>query len=392
MMLIGALVVARLAAPSQSMEYADNGRGSLYEIRHLQSWARIGRVQDKVSSDGKLHHEDLEIGKPYDCGSKTVTKDEIIAFGRAWDPQPLHVDEEAAKLTLVGGLCASGWHTCMMMMRLVADGMLNRTASLGAPSVDEGRWMVPVRPGDIINCRYTIEEKRDLASRPDVGMSKVLVEMLNQKGETAANWRTNQLVRRRHPGPAPVSPGPKRERKAIASVWDEPGTASPLRPDFFFEDRRIGELTDMGAHTFGKDEMIAFARQFDPQPFHLDEVAAKASLFGALCASGWHTAAYCIRGNITSRLAGNDQARAQGARIAAYGPSPGFRDLAWYKPVYVGDTLEYRGRLAKKIDLKSRPDRGIIATDIQARNQKGEIVFAVTTQILAERHEPYRPS
>jgi len=148
----------------------------------------------------------------------------------------------------------------------------------------------------------------------------------------------------------------------------------------------------MGAHTFGKDEMIAFARQFDPQPFHLDEVAAKASLFGALCASGWHTAAYCIRGNITSRLAGNDQARAQGARIAAYGPSPGFRDLAWYKPVYVGDTLEYRGRLAKKIDLKSRPDRGIIATDIQARNQKGEIVFAVTTQILAERHEPYRPA
>jgi acyl dehydratase len=280
----------------------------------------------------------------------------------------------------------------MMMMRLVADGVLNRAASLGAPSVDEGRWMVPVRPGDVINCRYIVEEKRDLASRPEVGVSKVLVEMLNQKGETAANWRTNQFTRRRHPGPAPSGTAPKRERKEVASVWDLPGTASPLRPDFFFDDRQIGELTDMGNHTFGKDEIIAFAREYDPQPFHIDEAAAEASLFGGLCASGWHTAAYCIRGNITSRLRGNEHARAQGARIAAYGPSPGFRNLAWYKPTYVGDTLEYRGVLARKIDMKSRPDRGIVATDIQARNQKGEIVFAVTTQILAERREPYRPT
>ena len=159
-------------------------------------------MQDKVSSGDKLHHEDLEVGKPYACGAKTVTKDEIMAFGRAYDPQPLHVDEEAAKTTLVGGLCASGWHTCTMMMRLVADGMLNGVASLGSPAVDEGRWMVPVRPGDVVNATYTIQEKRDLASRPDVGVSKVLVELFNQKGETAANWRTNQLTRRRHPGPA----------------------------------------------------------------------------------------------------------------------------------------------------------------------------------------------
>ena len=349
-------------------------------------------MQDKVSSPDKLHHEDLEIGKAYDCGTKRVSKEEIMAFGRAWDPQPLHVDEEAAKKTLVGGLCASGWHTCTMMMRLVADGVLNKVASLGAPGVDEGRWMVPVRPDDVVSCKYTILEKRDLASRPDVGMSKVLVELINQTGEAVANWRTNQLVRRRHPGPAPSASGAKRERTPIASLWDEPGEVSPVRSDRFFEDRRIGELTDLGTHTFGKDEIIAFAREFDPQPFHLDEAAAKASLFGALCASGWHTAAYAVRGNILSRLEGNAQARAQGVRLAAYGPSPGFRNLSWMKPVYVGDTLEYRGRLAQKIDMKSRPDRGIVATDIQARNQKGEIVFAVTSQILAERREPYAPA
>jgi acyl dehydratase len=377
-------------------DWADNQQRSLYEMRHstMQSPQERG-VQDKanaggISTGGKLHHEDLEIGKPYTFGAKTVTKDEIIAYGRAYDPQPLHVDEEAAKATLVGGLCASGWHTCAMMMRMVADGMLNNVTSLGSPGIDEGRWMTPVRPGDELSCRYTVEEKRDLASRPDVGVSKVLVELLNRKGETMANWRTNQLTRRRNPGPPPAVAGAKRTRKTIESVWELPGVASPLRPDYFFEDRQVGELTDMGTHTFGREEIVAFARAFDPQPFHLNEAAAKASLFGALCASGWHTAAHCIRGNIGSRLKGNEAARAKGERIAAYGPSPGFRNLAWYKPTYVGDTLEYRGVLARKIDLKSRPDRGIVATDIQARNQKGEIVFAVTTQILAERCEPYR--
>jgi acyl dehydratase len=347
-------------------------------------------VQNEVSPAGLLHHEDLEVGKSYEgSGHKTVTREEILAYGRAFDPQPLHVDEEAAKKTLVGGLCASGWHTCGIMMRLVADGVLRRVAALGAPGVDEGRWMVPVRPGDVVGCRYTVIEKRDLASRPDVGISKVLVELVNQKGETAANWITNQLTSRRHPGPA-TDASARRERTPVASLWDQPGEASPTRADLYFEDRRIGELTDLGSHTFGKDEIVAFAREFDPQPFHLDEAAAKASLFGALCASGWHTAAYAVRGNILSRLAGNEAARAQGVRLAAYGPSPGFRSLAWMRPVLVGDTLDYRGRLAQKIDLKSRPDRGILATQIQARNQRGEVVFGVVSQILAERREPYR--
>jgi len=359
--------------------------------------ARDGRVRDNnrpspVATGQRLHHEDLEVGAAVDCGNRTIHKDEIVAFGRAWDPQPLHVDEEAAKATLVGGLCASGWHTCCIMMRLVADGMLNGVASLGAPGIDEGRWMVPVRPGDVVSCRYTVLEKRDLRSRPDVGISKALVELINQKGETVANWRTNQLTRRRYPGAAPEASAAKREREANAPLWEVGASASLARPDLHFEDRQIGELTEFGSHTFARDEIVSFASAFDPQPFHLDEAAAKASLFGALCASGWHTVLFAVRGHIRSRLEGNRQARAQGIKLAAYGPSPGFRSLSWYKPVYVGDTLDYRGRLAAKIDLKSRPERGILVTEIEARNQRGESVLRATSQILAERREPYRPN
>jgi len=133
---------------------------------------------------------------------------------------------------------------------------------------------------------------------------------------------------------------------------------------------------------------VAFARDYDPQPFHLDEAAARASLFGDLCASGWHTAAHLIRGIIVTRAQPNGEGMVKGGRRAVYGPSPGFRDLRWLKPVYVGDTISYRGRLIEKVDLKTRPNRGLLASAMQGRNQRGEIVFAVTSLILADRREP----
>jgi acyl dehydratase len=349
-------------------------------------------VQDKVASGAKLFHEDIEVGRAYDCGRKIVTKEEIISFARQFDPQPMHLDEEAAKKTLVGGLCASGFHTCAMMMRMVCDGILNRVASLGSPGVDEVRWVRPVRPGDALSARYLAQEKRILSSRPGVGMCKVLVDLVDDKGEVVAFWTTNQLTRVRNPGPPAATPGPRREKQPIASLWDLPGPpAGPPPPDLYFEDRQIGEMTELASHTFDKDEIIAFARDYDPQPFHLDEAAGKASLFGGLCASGWHTAAIFIRGVVAARNEANEAARSRGEQVAVYGPSPGFRNLFWPKPVFVGDTVSFRARVSEKVDLKSRPDRGLLMSEVQGRNQKGEIVFGITSQLLAERRTPYRP-
>ena len=350
-------------------------------------------MQQRVADGDKLHHEDLAVGKPYVFGRKLVTKDEIIAFGRAFDPQPMHTDEEAAKASPVGGLCASGWHTCAMMMRMLVDGLLGQTASLGSPGMDEVRWKRPVRPGDVLSARYTVQEKRVLASRPDVGISKVLVEAVDANGEVPATWLTNQLTRVRHPEPAPATPqAAKRERPPTLDLWDAP--ADDGIDDGFFEDRIIGETSELGHHTFTREEILAFAREYDPQPFHLDEDAAKASLFGGLCASGWHTAAHLIRGIIVTRAETdadiNAEDQAKDGRRAVYGPSPGFRDLRWLKPVYVGDTISYRGRLIEKIDLKSRPGRGLLASAMQGRNQRGEIVLAVTSLVLADRREPLR--
>jgi acyl dehydratase len=162
----------------------------------------------------------------------------------------------------------------------------------------------------------------------------------------------------------------------------------------YFEDLRIGERNEIGRHTFTAEEIKGFATRYDPQPFHLDEDAARASLFGALCASGWHTAAHLIRGIVLTRAhaeaATDAVAAARGERRAVYGPSPGFRDLRWLKPVYVGDTITYRGRLIEKVEMKSRPGRGLLASAMQGRNQRGEIVFAVTSLVLADRRKPVR--
>jgi acyl dehydratase len=348
-------------------------------------------VQDEITAGEKLHHEDLEVGKPYALGRRRVTKEEIIAFGRAYDPQPMHVDEIAAKATIVGGLCASGYHVCAIMMRLVCDGLLNRVASLGAPGVDEAKWLKPLRPGDVVSARYTVQGKRVLVSRPDVGAAKVLVELLNDRNEVVANWITNQLTRMRVPGVPANQPTSNTDRPAVANLWDAPPSGIGLKPDLFFEDREIGETFDFPGDTFTKGKIVAFASQYDPQPFHLDETAAKNSLFGALSASGWHTAATYIRGLVASRQLASADARSRGVRLAAYGPSPGFKALSWPKPVYVGDTVEFRARLAQKVDLKSRPHRGLLVFTSQGRNQKGELVFAITTQILAERRTPYQP-
>lgn len=156
----------------------------------------------------------------------------------------------------------------------------------------------------------------------------------------------------------------------------------------FFEDLEQGRVTELGSHTFTATDIKAFAAKYDPQPFHLDEEAAKASLFGALCASGWHTAAVYTGMNIRARLAREAEARARGEDVARWGPSPGFKDLKWPRPVFAGDTVTYRQTIADLPPFKSRPERGLLVTLGEGFNQAGQLVFQVTGQILVPRRTP----
>lgn len=135
--------------------------------------------------------EEFEPGRVYELGSTLVTEDDIVAFARAFDPQPFHVDPEAAKDSVFGGLIASGWHTCAVGMRLMCERTINQTVSLGSPGIDNIRWLKPVRAGDTLAYRRIVVEARASITRKGVGLVKHRWEAMNQHGElvlTMEGW------------------------------------------------------------------------------------------------------------------------------------------------------------------------------------------------------------
>ena len=155
----------------------------------------------------------------------------------------------------------------------------------------------------------------------------------------------------------------------------------------FFEDVVVGERFEVGRHTFTADNIKAFARRFDPQLFHLDEAAAARSHFGALCASGWHTAAVWMRLMVEHQRSEDDARRARDEPVAVLGPSPGFRELKWLKPVYVGDTITYSTEVIETRASSSRPDWGLMTIRNTGVNQKGEPVISFISVAFVERRK-----
>lgn len=139
----------------------------------------------------------------------------------------------------------------------------------------------------------------------------------------------------------------------------------------WFEDIEIGAKRALGSYTFHEAEMIAFAKKYDPQPFHTDPEAAKKSLYGGLIASGWHTAAVWMKMAIAGRM--NEPGD---GKLVRAGVSPGFEDMRWVKPVRPGDTLYFSSEIVGKVDLKSRPTLGLVKSLNEARNAKGELFMS----------------
>ena len=141
--------------------------------------------------------EDYPAGAVYTAGSIRVGAAEIVEFARKYDPQAMHTDPAAAAAGPFGGLIASGWQTGALMMRMFADNFLSPASSIASPGLDELRWLKPVRPGDVLSLRVTILEARPSRSKPDQGVLRSLVEVLNQHDETVMSLKPISLIRRR---------------------------------------------------------------------------------------------------------------------------------------------------------------------------------------------------
>ncbi|AAL51658.1 MULTISPECIES: MaoC family dehydratase [Brucella] len=143
-----------------------------------------------------------------------------------------------------------------------------------------------------------------------------------------------------------------------------------------FIEENIGKERVLGTYTFTAEEIIAFARKYDPQPFHIDEEAAKNSLFGGLCASGWHTTAIFMKLNVASMVQASRETVQRGETPPTFGPSPGFENLKWPKPVFAGDTITYKRVVHAIRPLASRPGWSMLTMTTRAHNQHGEEVLS----------------
>jgi acyl dehydratase len=148
----------------------------------------------------KLHWEDFLPGAITVYGPRLVTREEIVAFAAEFDPQPMHLDEAAGAASMMGGLGASGWHSCCLLMRIIADGFVNQSHSMGAPGVDEVRWLKPLRPNTRVRVRATVLETRAPSSRPDFGFVKCLFEMLDERDCVLTELTAPLMIARRAAG------------------------------------------------------------------------------------------------------------------------------------------------------------------------------------------------
>ncbi len=318
-----------------------------------------------------VYFEDFVPGQSAVYGPFHLSKDMLVDFSRRYDPLPFHLDEEAAKGTFAGRLTASGWQSCSILMRIIADGFMNDSSSCGSPGIDEVKWLKPVLPDDTLSVRADVWDIKASRSKPDIGLVKFHFALLNQLKETVATETAWVIFGRRGTTVSPMKP-PVGLPLAAARRAPSGDEVTPLP---YLEEIVVGQETVLGTHTFMADDIVSFAQRYDPQPFHTDSNRASTSFFGGLCASGWHTAVEWMRLQVDTWTAQSAQTAKQGKPVPQLGPSPGFKNLKWLKPVYAGDTITYASTVTGWRPSASKPGWGLVFNRNVGRNQYGETVF-----------------
>lgn len=146
-----------------------------------------------------LHYEDFPVGTVIPFGSYQLTKEQVIEYAREWDPQPMHLDEEAARHSVLGGLAASGWQTSAIAIRLAVEAYANKSAAMASNSMEEVKWLKPVYAGETLTGRAVVLDRRVSSKRPEMGILKMKFELCNTAGEPKCEITGVQFMRVRNP-------------------------------------------------------------------------------------------------------------------------------------------------------------------------------------------------
>jgi acyl dehydratase len=293
-----------------------------------------------------LYFEDFPVGKTFEFGRYEISAAQIDSYAAEFNPGPMP------------GEAASSLQLCAILMRMNFDGWMSATAARGAPGVDEVSWLEPVRAGDVLRCHVSVLKARISQSKPELGFIQFRHDLINDVGKLAMT-QTNYVMFARHDHAARGSGRPT-QRNASAPAADAPAVSSVM-PTIWTE-QVLGRRIEIGTTEFSSKDIVTFARIYDPQSFHVDEVAAKSGPFGALAASGWHTASAWMKAYIhASRRSG-----------AIPGRLISITDLRWLRPTYAGDTIAWD---FTPVDINDGAAGTLVTSRNGGTNQHGVRVF-----------------
>ncbi len=343
-------------------------------------------------ADGRRSFEELRVGESFSFGPYEMTEDRVVEFARSFDPQPMHLDPEAGRASPLGGLAASGWHTAAVAMRLFHDAWLKRARSAGSPGIARNAWPRALMANETVRGEGKIVAKRPLRSRPGLGLAEIEIAMRGSAGGAEvlqARWSV--LFERSEADPPPEN-GAVGERATADDA--PPATRSeaslPTLSALYLDGSEPGQSYFLGETSASEAEIVAFARAFDPQPFHVDARAAEAGPFRGLCASGWHSCALWMRTNVLARqaiLADLTEAERRSLEHSA-AVGLGFESLSWRRPVRPDRRLLAFMTMLEARESRSRPGWGIARWRSELTDADGNLVLRFRPSLLMRTSRP----
>ena len=339
-----------------------------------------------TDTDPRLAFEDLNVGDSFPLGPYTMREADTVRFAKVFDPQPLHLDREVARQSLLRELSASGWHTAAIVMRLFYQSYAHKVRSLGSPGIAHVDWPSAVFVGDTVVGHGEILELRPSRSRPNLGIATIRMALKGRDDKDVLRTQWTVMIGRRHPAEAAAVQASSHSR-ATVPVPGIDNHESPNASMLWFETLPMEKTFHLGEARITADEIKVFAREFDPQPFHVDDAAADAGPFGGLSASGWHTCGLWMRANVLTRaavVAGLPESERQ--PIITNGiVGIGCRDISWPRPVRPDVPLHSYVTLESKQESRSMPDWGLVRLRAEMIDGAGELVLRVYPTILIPR-------
>ena len=314
-------------------------------------------------------------------GPCRIEKVDLVAFATEFDPQPVHLDEHAARATPLRGLAASGWHTCALITRALEEALSGEAGYLGMTGVDELRWLRPVRPDDELSGEVKWGASTQCLCQPAFHRRPACVEARNKLGEIVLRWSCHMLFGRS----AQKQKGVVHTRAPLCEIRRaRSARAAPRLGDHFikyFEDVVCGEAIVLGSHLFDCSNVAMFEDIVTGAGMRVDRRIACQKM----PVSGWHVGAAWMRLIVEYYERRAKELAAAGDPVPMLGPATGLRWVRWPAPVSIGDRITFTGWVEHKVNAASHGRWGLLVAGGEGRNECGEVVVSFYPQFLLER-------